>query len=57
MSWITINLCRFGARVYKNKEREIGWFDIELTSFAQSGTLFFDMGKRLKVFHWHGDTC
>jgi GMP synthase-like glutamine amidotransferase len=45
-----------GARVYKNKEREIGWFDIELSSFAQSGNLFFDMGKRLKVFHWHGDT-
>jgi GMP synthase-like glutamine amidotransferase len=45
-----------GARVYKNKEKEIGWFDIELTSFAQSGNLFFEMGNRLKVFHWHGDT-
>ena len=45
-----------GSRVYKNKGREIGWFDIELTPFAQSGNLFFDMGKRLKVFHWHGDT-
>jgi GMP synthase-like glutamine amidotransferase len=45
-----------GAGVYKNKEKEIGWFDIELTSFAQSGNLFFEMGNRLKVFHWHGDT-
>jgi GMP synthase-like glutamine amidotransferase len=45
-----------GARVYKNKEKEIGWFDIELTPLAQSGNLFFDMGNRLKVFHWHGDT-
>jgi len=45
-----------GARVYQNKEKEIGWFDIELTPFAQSGNLFFDMGSRLKVFHWHGDT-
>jgi GMP synthase-like glutamine amidotransferase len=45
-----------GARVYKNKEKEIGWFDIELTPSAQSGNLFSDMGKRLKVFHWHGDT-
>jgi GMP synthase-like glutamine amidotransferase len=45
-----------GARVYKNKEKEIGWFDIELTPLAQSGNLFFDMGSRLKVFHWHGDT-
>jgi GMP synthase-like glutamine amidotransferase len=45
-----------GARVYQNKEKEIGWFDIELTPFAQSGKLFFDMGSRLKVFHWHDDT-
>ena len=45
-----------GAKVYKNRENEIGWFDIELTSLAQSGNLFFDMGSRIKVFHWHGDT-
>ena len=45
-----------GARVYQNNEKEIGWFDIELTSFAKSCNLFFDMGSRLKVFHWHGDT-
>jgi GMP synthase (glutamine-hydrolysing) len=45
-----------GARVYQNNEKEIGWFDIELTSFAQSCNLFFDLGSRLKVFHWHGDT-
>jgi GMP synthase (glutamine-hydrolysing) len=45
-----------GARVYRNNEKEIGWFDIELTPAAQSGKLFFDMGRRMKVFHWHGDT-
>jgi GMP synthase-like glutamine amidotransferase len=45
-----------GAKVYQNKEKEIGWFDIELTPSAQSGSLFFDMGSRIKVFHWHGDT-
>jgi GMP synthase-like glutamine amidotransferase len=45
-----------GARVYKNAEKEIGWFDIELTPFAQSDNLFFEMESRLKVFHWHGDT-
>jgi GMP synthase-like glutamine amidotransferase len=45
-----------GAKVYKNKEKEIGWFDIELSRSAQSGELFFDMGTRLKVFQWHGDT-
>jgi GMP synthase-like glutamine amidotransferase len=45
-----------GAKVYKNKEKEIGWFDIELTCFAKADKLFFDMEDRLKVFHWHGDT-
>ena len=45
-----------GAGVYKNKEKEIGWFDIELTPFAQAHPLFSDIGSSLKVFHWHGDT-
>lgn len=45
-----------GAKVYKNKEKEIGWFDIELDHDAQSANLFSGMGRRLKVFHWHGDT-
>jgi GMP synthase-like glutamine amidotransferase len=45
-----------GARVYQNKEKEIGWFDIELSSEAQNDKLFHDMGSRLKVFHWHGAT-
>ena len=45
-----------GARVFKNREKEIGWFDIELTPYAISDKLFRDFGSRLKVFHWHGDT-
>ncbi len=45
-----------GAKVYPNKEKEIGWFDIELSVAAQSGDLFCDLGNRVKVFHWHGDT-
>jgi GMP synthase-like glutamine amidotransferase len=45
-----------GAKVFQNKEKEIGWFDIELTCYAKSDKLFFDMVSRLKVFHWHGDT-
>jgi len=44
------------AKVYQNTEKEIGWFDIEFTCFAKSDKLFFDIGSRLKVFHWHGDT-
>lgn len=45
-----------GAKVYANKEKEIGWFEIELSKAAQTGDLFFDMGNKLKVFQWHGDT-
>ena len=45
-----------GAKVYQNEEKEIGWFDIELTCFAKSDKLFFDMDDKLKVFQWHGDT-
>lgn len=45
-----------GARVYKNDEKEIGWFEVELTCFAKSNNLFFDMEDKMKVFHWHGDT-
>ena len=45
-----------GAEVYQNKEKEIGWFDIELTCFGISDPLFSELGNRLKVFHWHGDT-
>ena len=45
-----------GAKVYKNNEKEIGWFDIELTCLGKSNSLFSESGSRLKVFHWHGDT-
>ena len=44
-----------GAKVYANNEKEIGWFDIELTLNAQAG-IFYGIGSTLRVFHWHGDT-
>jgi GMP synthase-like glutamine amidotransferase len=45
-----------GARVFKNREKEIGWFDIDFSSSSKSGTLFSGFGDRQNVFHWHGDT-
>lgn len=45
-----------GAKVYKNKEKEIGWFDIQLSSHSKNDFYFKDFPDRLKVFHWHGDT-
>lgn len=54
-----------GSRVYKGKQKEIGWYDIELTSEGIADALMRklavhphvgDMWKRFKVFHWHGET-
>ena len=41
-----------GAKVYANKEKEIGWFPIQKT-----GHFFFkSLPEDFVVFHWHGDT-
>lgn len=45
-----------GARVYRNPEKEIGWFDISLTETALRQPFWEAMGERFPVFHWHGDT-
>ena len=44
-----------GARVYKNKEKEIGWFPITVTEEGRDA-LFPDLSTpNLTVLHWHGD--
>jgi GMP synthase-like glutamine amidotransferase len=58
-----------GSRVYKGEQREIGWYDIELTEdgirdtlmrklavHPQAGAQAGDLWRRFKVFHWHGET-
>jgi GMP synthase-like glutamine amidotransferase len=45
-----------GAPVYPNKEREIGWFPVQLTEAAKKNLFFSFMPTELSVFHWHGDT-
>ncbi len=45
-----------GARVYKNTDREIGWFDISRSEEADSTILSKAIPERVEVFHWHGDT-
>ena len=43
-----------GARVFRNKEKEIGWFPVEgITSDDDSA---FSFPSSIKVFHWHGET-
>jgi GMP synthase-like glutamine amidotransferase len=45
-----------GAKVYKNIEKEIGWFDVELTSAGKNNSLLRSFENSFKVCHWHGDT-
>jgi GMP synthase-like glutamine amidotransferase len=45
-----------GARVYRNAEKEIGWFDIHLTEAGRGDALLRGMNPVERVFHWHGDT-
>ena len=44
-----------GAKVTKNRVKEIGWFDIQLTESGKSSPLFSSLPEKLKVFQWHGD--
>lgn len=45
-----------GAKVFKNKEREIGWLNVRLTKEAGKSRIFADFEKEFTVFQWHGDT-
>jgi GMP synthase-like glutamine amidotransferase len=45
-----------GAKIYKNKYREIGWFNIFRTQETDNTILKQILPKQLEVFHWHGDT-
>ena len=45
-----------GAKVYKNNNKEIGWFNIKFTPEVESIKHFRGFKREEKVFHWHGDT-
>jgi GMP synthase-like glutamine amidotransferase len=42
-----------GARVYANREKEIGWFPIEA---VKTDAPVFQFPPKATVFHWHGET-
>ena len=43
-----------GGKVYRNCEREIGWFPVRAVSAGVSSAFAFP--DETPVFHWHGDT-
>ncbi len=45
-----------GANVFPNKQKEIGWYDINVTENTKKIGAFKDFENRFPVFHWHGDT-
>jgi GMP synthase (glutamine-hydrolysing) len=45
-----------GARVFRNAEEEIGWFDIHLTETGQRDPVFTALAPSQCVFHWHSET-
>ncbi|BAY99939.1 glutamine amidotransferase, class I [Tolypothrix tenuis PCC 7101] len=45
-----------GSKVYQGREKEIGWYPINLTPEAQNYPVFASFSQSFNVFHWHGDT-
>jgi len=45
-----------GAKVYRNKYKEIGWFDLMPTNDAKKTILADCFAETQNAFHWHGDT-
>lgn len=44
-----------GARVFPGPRKEIGWYDVTLTSAAAHDPLWRDLPSPFPAFHWHGD--
>ncbi len=45
-----------GAKVKKNPEKEIGWYDVSPTSEGNQDPLISNFMQTEKIFQWHGDT-
>lgn len=45
-----------GAKVYPNKQKEIGWFKIKQSETDKIHPSIKDFENQFFVFHWHGDT-
>lgn len=45
-----------GSRVYRNREKEIGWFPVRLTEEGLRSRSFKGFPSEFTAFHWHGET-
>ena len=44
-----------GGRVFPNKHKEIGWYEVNLTLEGEKSFLFASVPKKFVTFHWHAD--
>jgi GMP synthase-like glutamine amidotransferase len=45
-----------GVRVYPGEEKELGWYQLQLTQEGKQDEVFSAFPSRLEVFQWHGET-
>jgi len=45
-----------GEKIYPNKQKEIGWFPVQLTEQGKQSPVFHDFDESFNAFCWHGDT-
>lgn len=45
-----------GAKVYRGRMKEIGWYDLHLSPAAREDLLLEAWPASLKMFQWHGET-
>ncbi len=45
-----------GSRVYRNKEREVGWYPVERVDCGAKSVFFDLLSPKLLTLHWHGET-
>jgi GMP synthase-like glutamine amidotransferase len=45
-----------GCKVYKNTQKEIGWYPITKSVSGKMSAIFSHIPETTTVFHWHGET-
>ncbi len=45
-----------GAKVYSGNEKEIGWYDLNLTAAGGQSALRYLGSEHCSMLHWHGET-
>ncbi len=45
-----------GSKIYPAVEKEIGWYDLSLSSAGQQTALRYLAAEHCRVLHWHGET-